>query len=166
MKLNSKIKQFLDVYKGPGRNFWDYVSEGYHIITWWETINWYSNNEPEFNLTYQQKRQLFLDLVEYYMKKGWLKFQNGDVGIEPRRWLDENGMYTADTTKNIYWDGENSSVEETLSFLDKHMPKGDEEGFDEETWLLTFFYASVPLASYWYDGNDPEYPEAGWVHSD
>ena len=106
------------------------------------------------------------------MDKGLLKFQSGEVKI-----YDWNKEYNkGDKIPTIFWNGEIADIKQTTEFLDKHMPKGNEKGFDtkdgisEDGWMMTFFYGTCPNASYWYDGTykgkpDPDDPDPRWIHS-
>jgi hypothetical protein len=124
----------------------------------------------ELECTYVQRRKLFMELVEYFMRAKLLKFQKSKITLID--WYKEipKGGDVKESFTEIYWDGDNATVEKTLSFLETHMPKGDEintwEGeteFNEDARMTEFFYIVCPLASYWFDG-DEEYPPE-WIHT-
>jgi hypothetical protein len=134
---------------------------GSHIINLWYDVCVYGKD-----LDYKQRRRLFIDLVRYFMQKGLMKFRSGEVEVLDK----EKEEHKSQADKQYEWkkiseDFENFTPEEMVEFLEKYMPTGDEEGFDDDLWVQDFFYISMPPALYRYDGSDPEFPEPEWIEA-
>ena len=135
----------------------------FHFITFWEVLmhNLLQDLHLYDELAYTQRRALFIDLVEYYMKKGLLKFKSGEVGLY--KWEMDKSW---DEVEKQYIDFDHFTPEQMRDFIQEHMPTGNEEHFDEDTWMINFFYGTMPNALYWYDGSDPQFPEPEWILGD
>ena len=139
---------------------------GRHFVRFRDTVEDFLDQiEPYY--TYKQFREFFLDLVRYYMEKGLLKFVDCEITIP----IYPHTIKKEQEFTKMQWKGSTATIDETIAFFDKHMPTGDEEGFEEdlgeEMYINDFFYLICPQASYWYDGSMPEYSkQSGWHDSD
>ena len=111
----------------------------------------------DLNLAFEVKKQLFLELIEYYMEKGLLKFK-GTYSLNIENWVNEKGEKGFQLTDTNNWD-ENISIKDTIVFFDKHFPTEDKAkiynaSFD--SMLNLYFYGHLP-AAYWF-WKDPEDP--------
>ena len=145
-----KLKEFL------------YDILGMHITAvWHNVINDIEDCLKADVLNYKERRRLFIDLVRYFMEKGLIRFRSGEVSVG-----DWNRDYeTEEEVPKKYFDFINFTPDQMVEFLEEQMPKGDEKDFDEDSFLLSFFFAHMPFADYWYDGSDPEFPKAEWIES-
>ena len=132
------------------------------------------------NCTFPQKRQLFLELVEYYMRKGLLRFE-GEYSLPHDEYKKNARLDKEEKAVLIYefkghiepkiWD-KSTSTEDVLKYFDKFFPKeGGKYPFrkdkycddiymqnhsEEEARLNDFFYIHCPPA-YWWDENKQEW---------
>lgn len=110
----------------------------------WEYVHDYAN---ALNFPYKKAKALFLELIEYWLREGVMKFLDTEVEID------------FETEKKIMW--KYRSVEDTLKYIDKYMP--NKPTSDDNAY---FIWSVFPVPSYWYDGSDPEYPVAEWEDAD
>ena len=128
----------------------------------WDIWGCVCDGTKDLNLAFEVKKQLFLELIEYYMEKGLLRFNNyyskaieeSKRTIHPDYPEDSILKYRWDY-KKIKWsksDDEYPKSKEVIEYLASVFPS--EEDFEEYQYL--FFYEKCP-AAYWF-WKDPEDP--------
>lgn len=102
-----------------------------------------------------QKKQLFIELIEYYMNKGILRFE-GTAIISSDQYLDKDGVRKMKNEKLINFE-KNSSISEIVSWFDNYFPTEERaKEWDEtlEQYIDIWMYLYAPDA-YWF-WKDPE----------
>ncbi len=159
MKLIEKYKKyFLDQY--DLKNLEDDMEYPFvkPIDIWDNTIY----PAKTLNLPLSEKKQIFLELIEYYMRKGLLRFK-GKGYTSREALMDELPKDYRENTKDYVKFDEKTKTEDVIAYFDKSFPKeGDEKycgtkqkvSFD--THLDFYFYGLPPSAYWYYDGEEDE----------
>ena len=81
--LKNKIKKWFD------NNYWNREElYGFAFRNLFDLFWFIGHYEEECNerLSFPQKRQLFLEVVRYYMEKGWLRFEGEYLQYKEMYW--------------------------------------------------------------------------------
>ncbi len=159
-----EVDKLEDIMKEHNANPWDL----------WMHVN---NSVCDLNLAFQVRKQLFLELIEYYMRKGLLRFgreiarkfcikeyKERDPVRDCFRSEDLVFPYKALTATDIIKLDKNISIEETIRIFGEILPKeGDEKEFQKEVDYIDFeffldahFDCLFPSAYWYYDGEEDE----------
>ena len=155
---------FLEVYE---------VDRLEHVLQFSEDANpwniWLCVNsiEEDSTLPLTEKKQLFLELIEYYMKKGLLRFE-GEAILSRDEYIDEDGEPKAKNVKSINFD-KNASVDEIITWFDEYFPTEEmaqKQNQSYEHVINIWMYVYPPYAYwFWKDPEDPE-DEGEWYKCD
>ena len=152
--------KILEKIKGHLLSTYDTVENGHPRYIWGDV----SDASKDLNLDFDQKKQLFLELIEYYMNRGLLRFKNYFIEIIPKSKTDETPELPGDDPfkygwerRNVKWskaDDEFPQTEEVIEYLTRTFP--DLSTFEESGDGLNFFYHICPPAQwFWTDSEDP-----------
>ena len=127
---------------------------GLWIDSVWIQIVYYGNKT---SFSYLEKRELFLDLIRYYMDKGLMKFGSRDgTGETIVEWK------YAQPCKDTHWLAnkvENRNSDEVVAYLEKGFTKNEKSFLDlegsEENEIAYFYYYCTAVA--WFDEKDNEW---------
>ena len=141
------------------------INKGNPWDFWWRVECLEEKYNPR--LTFNQKKQLFLELIEYYMKKGLLRFE-GEAGTKLYRDINDEGCEHTGISEIVFFE-KDTPIKDILSHFDKYFPKeSDVEkiGRNMESLINDFLYCNCPSA-YWF-WKDPEDPkdEGEWYKCD
>jgi len=133
----------------------------------WDIWRYVGTGFYDLNFSIQQKKQLFLELIEYYMKKGLLRFE-GEAILSRDEYIDEDGEPKAKNVKSINFD-KNASVDEIITWFDECFPTEEmaqKQNQSYEHVINIWMYVYPPYAYwFWKDPEDPE-DEGEWYKCD
>ena len=160
MLLNKELKKWFDSC------YWNAEeAEGFAfnlIIDLYYYVDYYEYDDGT-QLSFPQKRQLFLELVRYYMEKGWLRFEGEYLQYKEMYWdKDKRAHYP--NSQTVFW-SKDTSIDDTLSYFESRFPREFLDnsyvaGKKNYRTLAVFFYCDAPPA-YWWDEEEKE-----WVVGD
>ena len=118
---------------------------------------WCNYVYKKYDLSFVEDRQLFLDLIRYYMDKGLMKFGSRDgTGETIVEWK------YAQPCKDTHWLAnkvENRNSDEVVAYLEKGFTKNEKSFLDlegsEENEIAYFYYYCTAVA--WFDEKDNEW---------
>ena len=131
-------------------------------IGFWIYGLWLYVYNIEHDLSFVEYRQLFLDLIRYYMDKGLMKFGNRDgTGETIAEWK------YAQPCKDTHWLAnkvENRNSDEVVAYLEKGFIKNEKEFEDTKENVenpnimdqVTYFYCYCTAVA-WFDSKDNEW---------
>jgi len=155
------IEVIQEKYSNNLKSLFDFNIGG-NLIYMWNSLD--TEFGDKFTLDYKDKRKLFLELIEYYMRKGMLKFLDGEVATEIEKTIEKE-TYKYRIQKRLMWH-ERNSIEQTIAHFNLLLPAGDEDNFLESSDIHAFCSLCVPIASYYHDGTLEEYPQNEWIAAD
>jgi len=118
--------------------------KGQHFnALWHNTFEWQLHSEA---LIFTQKRQLFFELVRYYMDASLIRFDNFILDYtKPELW--EQGSFGYQTVKWSSSENQYPDTDEVLAYLETGFPKNEAEFKLESD---RYFYNYCPFV-YWLD---------------
>lgn len=163
--LEKYTNHLLKVYK---RDKLEDIIEYTDYANPWDIWGYVIDGVKNLNLPFETKKQLFFELIEYYMQKGFLRFK-GEAIIKRREYKDENGKPKAENLEVLKCN-KDTPINEIIDWFKKYFPTektAKEKGFESlEDEIDIWMYIYPPEAFwFWKDPQDPN-DEGKWYSCD